>query len=65
MSLTTQRGTLINVDEQGQPLRPAMLWLDQRRAEVEGRIKGQWGWLFRLIREEETIDYFRAQAEAN
>ena len=65
VSLTTQRGTLINVDEQGQPLRPAMLWLDQRRAEVEGRIKGPWGWLFKLIREEETIDYFRAQAEAN
>ncbi|WP_373387890.1 FGGY-family carbohydrate kinase [Pseudomonas alcaligenes] len=65
VSLTTQRGTLINVDEAGQPLRPAILWLDQRRAEVEGRIKGPWGWLFKLIREEETIDYFRSQAEAN
>lgn len=65
VSLTTQRGTLINVDERGQPLRPAILWLDQRRAEVEGRIKGPWGWLFKLIREEETIDYFRSQAEAN
>ncbi|WP_043310085.1 FGGY-family carbohydrate kinase [Pseudomonas sp. ML96] len=65
VSLTTQRGTLINVDEAGQPLRPAILWLDQRRAEVEGHIKGPWGWLFKLIREEETIDYFRSQAEAN
>ncbi|HSX70210.1 MAG TPA: FGGY-family carbohydrate kinase [Pseudomonas sp.] len=65
VSLTTQRGTLINVDEAGQPLRPAILWLDQRRAEVEGRITGPWGWLFKLIREEETIDYFRSQAEAN
>lgn len=65
VSLTTQRGTLINVDEAGQPLRPAILWLDQRRADVEGHIKGPWGWLFKLIREEETIDYFRSQAEAN
>ncbi|WP_252271484.1 FGGY-family carbohydrate kinase [Pseudomonas subflava] len=65
VSLTTQRGTLINVDEAGKPLRPAILWLDQRRAEVEGRITGPWGWLFKLIREEETIDYFRSQAEAN
>ncbi|WP_394561894.1 FGGY-family carbohydrate kinase [Aquipseudomonas alcaligenes] len=65
VSLTTQRGTLINVDEAGQPLRPAILWLDQRRAEVEGHIQGPWGWLFKLIREEETIDYFRSQAEAN
>ena len=63
-SLTTQRGTLINVDAAGQPLRPAILWLDQRRAEVAGSIKGPWGWLFKLIREEETIDYFRSQAEA-
>nr|WP_218573192.1 FGGY-family carbohydrate kinase [Pseudomonas sp. L-22-4S-12] len=65
VSLTTQRGTLINVDEAGKPLRPAILWLDQRRAEVAGHIKGPWGWLFKLIREEATVDYFRAQAEAN
>ncbi len=65
VALTTQRGTLINVDAQGQPLRPAILWLDQRRAEVEGKIKGPWGWLFKLIGEEATVDYFRAQAEVN
>jgi len=65
VSLTTQRGTLITVDEQGQPLRPAILWLDQRRAEVQGKIKGPWGWLFKLIGEEATVDYFRAQAEVN
>lgn len=64
LSLTTQRGTLINVDAAGKPLRPAILWLDQRRAEVAGSIKGPWGLLFKLIREEETIDYFRSQAEA-
>lgn len=65
VALTTQRGTVINVDEQGQPLRPAMLWLDQRRAQVEGKIKGPWGWLFKLIGIDATVDYFRAQAEVN
>lgn len=65
VSVTTQRGTLINVDQTGKPLRPAILWLDQRRAEVHGRIKGPWGWLFRLLREEATVDYFRTQAEAS
>ncbi len=65
VSLTTQRGTLINVDAQGRALRPAILWLDQRQAEVEGKIKGPWGWLFKLIGAEATVDYFRAQAEAN
>ncbi|MES2818500.1 MAG: FGGY-family carbohydrate kinase [Pseudomonadota bacterium] len=65
VSLTTQRGTVINVDAQGAALRPAMLWLDQRRAEVRGRIKGPWGWLFKLIGAEATVNYFRAQAEVN
>ena len=65
VSLTTQRGTLINVDAQGQALRPAILWLDQRQCEPEGGIKGPWGWLFKLIGAEATVDYFRAQAEAN
>ena len=31
VAVTTQRGTVINVDEKGTPLRPAMLWLDQRK----------------------------------
>lgn len=65
VSLTTQRGTLINVDEQGTPLRPAMLWLDQRQAEVREPIKGPWGWLFKLLRLQATVDHFRAQAEIN
>lgn len=65
VALTTQRGTLINVDAAGKPLRPAILWLDQRRAAVEGRIKGPWGWLFKLIGAEATVAHFRAQAEAN
>jgi len=65
VALTTQRGTVINVDAQGLPLRPAIVWLDQRTAEVRGRIKGPWGWLFRLIGAETTVNYFRAQAEVN
>ncbi|NIV33883.1 MAG: carbohydrate kinase, partial [Anaerolineae bacterium] len=31
-ALTTQRSTLINLDENGQPLRPAIVWLDQRQS---------------------------------
>lgn len=65
VSLTTQRGTVIHVDAQGQPLRPAIVWLDQRRAEVRGRITGPWGWLFKLVGAQATVDYFRAQAEVN
>ncbi|PAU66425.1 carbohydrate kinase [Pseudomonas sp. PIC25] len=65
VSLTTQRGTVIHVDGQGRPLRPAILWLDQRRADVRERIKGPWGWLFKLIGAEATVSHFRSQAEIN
>jgi sugar (pentulose or hexulose) kinase len=33
VTLTTQRATMINVDENGKALRPAIIWLDQRRAD--------------------------------
>lgn len=35
VTLTTQRATMINLDKNGNPLRPAIVWLDQRKAEVE------------------------------
>jgi len=35
VTLTTQRNTMINLDKNGRPLRPAIVWLDRRRAGVE------------------------------
>jgi len=35
VTLTTQRLTLINVDRDGKPLRPAIVWLDQRKADAK------------------------------
>jgi sugar (pentulose or hexulose) kinase len=35
IALTTQRDTMINVDKKGMPLRPAIIWLDQRKANLE------------------------------
>ncbi len=67
VALTTQRATLVSVDERGQPLRPAILWLDRRRtapADVPPLSLG-WRALFRLVGLRETIAYFQAEAEAN
>lgn len=36
VTLTTQRGTVVNLDKNGEPLRPAIHWLDQRQAKLEG-----------------------------
>jgi len=32
VGVTSQRNSLVNVDENGDPLRPAVIWLDQRKA---------------------------------
>ncbi|MBZ0275242.1 MAG: FGGY-family carbohydrate kinase [Anaerolineae bacterium] len=65
VTLTTQRGTPINVDKAGQPLRPAIVWLDQRRIEGLKPVSGLWGLAFRAVRMSETVAYFQAEAEAN
>jgi sugar (pentulose or hexulose) kinase len=65
VALTTQRATMVNVDRTGHPLRPAILWLDQRRTEGLKPIGGLWGLAFRLARVADTVAYFQAEAEAN
>ncbi|PHQ16859.1 FGGY-family carbohydrate kinase [Marinobacter profundi] len=65
VTVTTQRGTVVNLDADGKPLRPAIIWLDQRHARVDGPLKGPWGWLFRLLRLEDTINRFREKTQAN
>ena len=65
VGLTTQRATMVNVDQSGNPLRPAIVWLDQRRTEGLKSIGGWWGLAFRLVGMTETVSYFQAEAEAN
>ncbi len=65
VALTTQRGTVVNVDAQGTPLRPAIVWLDQRRTRGEKKIGGAWGLLFRVAGVRETVANFQADAEVN
>lgn len=65
VTLTTQRGTVVTLDDQGQPLRPAILWLDQRHADIEGPLAGPWGWLFKTLRLDDTINQFRRNTQAN
>jgi sugar (pentulose or hexulose) kinase len=64
-ALTTQRSTLINLDRSGQPLRPAIVWMDQRRTEGLPALGGLWGLAFRLSGMTRTMAYLQAEAEAN
>ncbi len=65
LALTTQRGTVVVVDEAGRPLRPAIVWLDQRRAEGLPAIGGLDGLAFRALGVRDTVARFQAEAEAN
>ena len=65
VALTAQRGSVVNLDRQGRPLRPTILWLDQRRADKVPQLRPLWRELFRLTGLRGTISYFQAEAEAN
>ena len=65
VTVTTQRGTVINLDDERRPLRPAMVWPDRRRTEGLPPLGGAWGVALRLAGVRDTVAFFQAEAEAN
>jgi sugar (pentulose or hexulose) kinase len=65
VALTTQRATVVNVDEKGKPLRPAILWLDQRKTYGLPPVGGLWGAIFSVAGLRKTVAYLQEEAEAN
>ncbi len=65
LTLTTQRGTVVVTDEAGMPLRPAIVWLDQRRTPDVPPIGGLMGLAFRAVGVRDTVAAFAADCEAN
>ncbi len=65
VAVTTQRGSLLPVDASGAPLRPAMIWLDRRRATRLPPIPPWWRAAFRLAGVADTVQSFRQEAEIN
>ncbi len=65
VTVTTQRGTVVNVDAEGQPLRPAIVWLDQRTTAGVRPVGGLWGAALKVAGMSETVAYFQAQAESS
>jgi sugar (pentulose or hexulose) kinase len=63
--VTTQRATVINLDSHGEPLRPAIVWLDQRRADSNPTLAWWWEVALRAIGMRDTLRYFAREAEAN
>lgn len=56
VSVTTQRGTSICLDKNGEPLRPAMVWLDQRNADISESVLGKWMWALKFARMDNFLE---------
>lgn len=65
VSLTTQRYTMINLDAEFQPLRPAIVWMDQRRAMLEKPVGGFWGLAIKVLGLTPLINDLRSKARDN
>jgi len=65
ISLTTQRMTYINVDKNGSPLRPAIVWLDQRKASLEKWPGAPMKLILNILGIRDSILYAICDSEAN
>lgn len=63
--VTSQRGSLVPVDRNGQALRPFIIWLDQRRASRASQFAPWWRAMFALAGVRRTVDYLAREAECN
>jgi sugar (pentulose or hexulose) kinase len=65
LALTTLRGSVVCADTHGRALRPAILWLDQRRCSAPPPLGPWWNALFAAVGARDLIRHFQAEAEAN
>jgi len=65
VTITSQRSTLINLDKNGNSLRPAIIWLDQRQSGI-GRYPGKLMEIaLRLVNMRESVIYAVKNGECN
>lgn len=65
LALTTQRCTMVCLDGNGRVLRPAILWLDQRRSDQPPGLGPLWNGVFRAAGAHALVQHFQREAEAN
>lgn len=65
VALTTQRATLINVDKDGNHLRPAIVWMDQRRCKPSKPLNPLLRGVLNLVGAGVTFENLMAEAECN
>jgi sugar (pentulose or hexulose) kinase len=65
ITLTSQRATLLVVDKNGEPLRDAIIWLDQRKAKFDARIPFLKTMAYKLVGMDEAIKIAQSEAKIN
>lgn len=65
VGVASQRASMVNVDEAGKVLRPAIIWMDQRRAAPEPKALGVLRYGFRLAGLEKKLTDIQAQGKCN
>lgn len=65
LALTTQRGSVIAAGEDGTPLRPAIVWPDQRLCDHPPPLGPGWSLLFALGGARHLVRHLQRQAEVN
>ena len=65
LTITTQRSTVVVTDADGRPLRPAIVWLDQRQTPGLPEIGGLPGLAFTALGVRDTVAAFQSDCEAN
>ncbi len=65
VAVTTQRVTMINLDRNGEPLRPAIVWLDQRKADMGEVLPGFTTPLLKASRLYPLVEYATQYCRSN
>ncbi|WP_144392420.1 FGGY-family carbohydrate kinase [Pleionea sediminis] len=65
LSITTQRATVVCLDSNGDPVRPAIVWMDQRQASRLPKLKAWWKLAFKITGVDNTVAQFITNTEVN
>jgi len=65
VGVTCQRDSLVCLDKEGLPLRPAILWIDQRKADINYRPKGLYKLAYMFTGMDEAIAKTQVEGSCN
>lgn len=65
VGITTMRNSMVNVDQQGMPLRPLIVWMDQRQALPVWGHKGFWGLGLAAMGVKKKLENIQIQGKCN